>query len=400
MASHGINTQRFVVASNREEALAGVSHLNVPEYVVKAQVLTGGRGKGTLSSGLRGGVHLTRQREEVGRLVDLMVGHRLVTHQTDARGVPVHKVMIAEAKDLAMETYFAILLDRTAGGLVMMGSPKGGMDIEAVAQQSPHLIYKQIIGLDGPTEEQLKQMAFDLGFGRFDASAVQQAMEQMHRLHSLFRTVDATLLEVNPFGITLQGEVLCFDAKLNFDDNAAFRQPVLFNQADTVCTNVRELEAQMHNLNYIGMEGDVGCLVNGAGLAMATMDILALHGGSPANFLDVGGSAQPDQIAAAFSLLLRDEQVKSIFVNIFGGIMRCDLVAEGILQAVTASHVSRSVPLIVRLAGTNAAIAKERLIKDYPSQVLIFDDLDQAAKQAVAATVESSVPVERLVLDT
>lgn len=392
MATHGINTQRFVVASSRAEALAGVARLGVPEYVVKAQVLAGGRGKGTLSSGLQGGVHLAREGEEVGRLVELMVGHRLVTHQTDARGVPVHKVMIAEAKDLAMETYLAILLDRTAGGLVMVGSPQGGMDIEAVAQHSPHLIFKQIIDVAGPTEEQLRQMALNLGFQRLTEPVVEQAMEQMRRLHALFMAVDATLLEVNPFGVTPQGEVLCFDAKLNFDDNAAFRQAALFSQADSSDVDVRERKAQAHHLNYIGMEGNVGCLVNGAGLAMATMDILALHGGSPANFLDVGGSAQPDQISTAFSLLLDDDQVQSIFVNIFGGIVRCDLIAEGILRAVRSERVLRPVPLVVRLAGTNEQMAKERLRQEYPHQVLIYDDLDQAAQQAVAAAAQSTGP--------
>jgi succinyl-CoA synthetase beta subunit len=211
-------------------------------------------------------------------------------------------------------------------------------------------------------------------------------MDQMERLYKLFCAVDATQVEINPFGLTPDGEVLCFDAKINFDDNAAYRQKTLFALSDPTEMDPRELAASHHNLNYIGMDGNIGCLVNGAGLAMATMDILNLHGGKPANFLDVGGGAQPNQIAAAYKLLLADENVQSIFVNIFGGIMRCDLIAEGILQAVKKGNkegVLRTVPLVVRLAGTNDVMAREMLLKDYPNVVHVFTDLDKAAQEAV-----------------
>lgn len=319
-----------------------------------------------------------------------MVGHRLVTHQTSREGVLVQKVMIAEAKDLLEEKYFAILLDRLADGPVMIGSPRGGVDIEAVADETPELIFTESINdiRTGPSEEQLAKMATNLGFSN---STRLEAIEQMRRLWTLFRTVDATQVEINPLGVTPDGEVLCFDAKINFDDNAAFRQQHIFSQADLNEADPRELEAVRHNLNYIGMEGSVGCLVNGAGLAMATMDLLNIHGASPANFLDVGGSAQPAQIAAAFRILLSDPNVRSIFVNIFGGIMRCDLIAEGIIKAVQEGGPDqRQVPLVVRLQGTNDQLARKILKERYPEKVLIFEDLDEAARSAVMLQGEKS----------
>lgn len=351
---------------------------------MKAQVLAGGRGKGYFSSGLCGGVQLTKDVKEAGQLVERMIGYQLVTNQTSKDGVKVQKVMIAEAKDLAHEAYFAIILDRTTGGPILIGSPKGGIDIEAVAESNPELIFKEPVDLDkGPTEGQLERMADNLGLNG-NPKVKQQAIDQMSRLFKLFTSVDATQIEINPFGVTPDNEVLCFDAKINFDDNAAFRQKSIFSQQDNSSADQRELIAQEHQLNYIGMEGNIGCLVNGAGLAMATMDILKLYGGSPANFLDVGGGAQPNQIATAYKLLVDDENVKSIFVNIFGGIMRCDLIAEGILQAVKDPKI-RSVPLVIRLAGTNDKIAKDRLISEYPGRVQVFDDLDKAAEKAVLA---------------
>jgi succinyl-CoA synthetase beta subunit len=379
MSRFGINTQRFTVAETSSEAIIRARILNASEFVVKAQVLAGGRGKGSFTSGLRGGVQLTKDVDVVGELVGRMVGHRLVTHQTTSDGVLVRKVMIAEAKDPVKEAYFAIVLDRSAGGVCLVGSPRGGVDIESVAAVTPELIFKEAVGPEGPNSLQLAWMAEKLGFS---GDSKDSAIEQMKRLYQLFMTVDATQVEVNPFGMTPTGEILCFDAKITFDDNAAYRQPTIFALEDQHDIDPREAAAQTHSLSYIGMSGDIGCLVNGAGLAMATMDILALHGGQPANFLDVGGGAQPAQIAAAFKLLLADEAVKSIFVNIFGGIMRCDLIAEGILQAVADKQL-RSVPLVVRLAGTNDAIAKERLLREYPNAVQVFDDLDTAAQTAV-----------------
>lgn len=389
MNAFGVNTQRFVLAENAGDAANVTSDLKWSEYVVKAQILAGGRGKGTFSSGLRGGVKLTRNTEDIGPLVEQMVGHRLVTHQTGREGVLVRKVMIAEAKDLKKETYFAIVLDRAAGGPVLVASAQGGVDIEAVAKDHPDAILTLPVASfeEGPSVEQLGQLVSFLGLTETPEIA-QQAKDQICRLYQLFRKVDATQVEINPFGLTPEGEVLCFDAKINFDDNAAFRQAAVFAQADTAEMDPRELEAAKLSLNYIGMEGSIGCLVNGAGLAMATMDILHLHGGAPANFLDVGGSANVDQIAAAYQLLLQDTRVRSIFVNIFGGIMRCDLIAEGILKAVAATP-SSVVPLVIRLAGTNAEMAKERLQSEYPKEVFFCDDLDLAAANAVRLTQSS-----------
>jgi len=355
--------------------------------VVKAQVLAGGRGKGVFSSGLKGGVQLTKKVEEVGKFVELMVGHRLVTHQTGPEGAMVRKIMVAEAKDLARETYVAIILDRKVGGPVLMGSPKGGVDIEAVAETTPELIFREDISSNGPSEEQLARMVDNLGLAS-DENVKEQAIDQLKRLYRLFCTVDATQVEVNPFGVTPEGEVICFDAKINFDDNAAFRQKEIFARADKEEGDPRERLAEEQSLNYIGLEGNVGCLVNGAGLAMATMDLLRVHGGEPANFLDVGGTATTEQISKAFSLLLDDGRVKSIFVNIFGGIVKCDSIAEGILRAVEGRMGDKRVPLVIRLAGTNGEIARQMLMEKYPGRVKIFnmEDLDEAAKAAVQAT--------------
>lgn len=390
MASFGVNTQPFVVADTAEAAQQLTQGRLAPgEWVVKAQVLAGGRGKGRLSSGLQGGVHLTRSLSEVGRLAGDMLGHRLITHQTGPDGVPVRRVMIAEARDLAEEKYFAILLDRSLGGVVMVASPHGGMDIEAVAAASPSAILKvPISSATGPTGEQLDQLIHHLAL---PAALAEQAREQMRRLYRLFTSLDATQIEVNPLGITPQDEVLCFDAKITFDENAAFRhQPLLaeIGAEHQLDADPREAQAAAHALNYIGLDGHIGCLVNGAGLAMATMDLLALHGGRPANFLDVGGSAQPDAIAAAFRILLDDARVRAVFVNIFGGIMRCDLIAEGILRAVRDDRRAAEgavPPLVVRLAGTNEQMAKEQLRAHYPAPITVLDDLDQAARQAVVA---------------
>lgn len=376
--------------------------LDAAEYVIKAQVLAGGRGKGVFSSGLRGGVQLTRDPERIASLSQQMIGHRLVTHQTGPDGVLVKRIMIAEAKDLAQETYFAIVLDRSVGGPVLVGSPLGGVDIEGVAAEQPQMIFKERINPRvGPTSQQLERLARSMRLAASPA-ILEQATNQMARLYQLFTATDATQVEVNPLGVTPTGEVLCFDAKINFDDNAAYRQPQLFSQQQRDQADLeeggdkREARAAAHNFNYVPLDGSIGCLVNGAGLAMATMDILQLHGGAPANFLDVGGASQhPDQIAAAFRLLLEDEGVKSIFVNIFGGIVRCDLIAEGILQAVkegrpgetSISSLRCTVPLVIRLAGTNEEAARVRLMKEYPGPIEIYPDLDAAAKAAVAQTL-------------
>ncbi|KAK3739492.1 hypothetical protein RRG08_066820 [Elysia crispata] len=380
MADGGINVQLFEVVSNEQEAASVASKLKVEEYVVKAQILAGGRGKGTFDTGFKGGVHLTKEPMKVKSLVDNMLGKKLTTKQTPKGGVQVTKVMVAEALDIERETYFAILMDRSHGGPVMVGSPKGGMDIEEVAAKEPEAIFTVPVDiLEGIKQDQVMFMAEKLGF---TGSKQTEAAEQMRRLYELFLRVDATQVEINPLGETPKGRVVCFDAKINFDDNAEFRQKSVFAMDDMAESDPREVEASRHNLNYIGMDGNIACLVNGAGLAMATMDIIHLHGGSPANFLDVGGSVTEEQVFHAFKLLTQDSQVKAILVNIFGGIVNCATIANGITNA--CKSINLSLPLIVRLEGTNVEEAK-KILAESNLPISSASDLDDAAKKAVAS---------------
>lgn len=398
MSEYGINTQRFRVISDPTEALDAANDLRKPslcnnivfifeeaeEIVVKAQVLAGGRGKGHFSSGLQGGVQLSRDPVRVAALTEQMLGHRIYTHQTGPDGLPVHRVMLAEAKDIVRETYLAILLDRTAGGPVFVGSPAGGMDIEAVAATNPEALHQLVVTRpDGPSKEELAAFALKLGFTETEGT-LHAAVEQMARLWRLFCGVDALQVEINPLGVTSDGQVLCVDAKIVFDEHAAFRQQRLFSQASSqqaVDDDVREIEARKHGLSYIGLDGNIGCLVNGAGLAMATMDLIRMNGGSPANFLDVGGSATAEQILAAMRLLNSDPRVQAILVNIFGGIMRCDTIAAGLIKARDEGLLG-SKPLVVRLAGTRAQEALD-LLAQAGFNARLHADLDEAAEAAV-----------------
>lgn len=305
-----------------------------------------------------------------------MLGHKLVTKQTPAEGVPVNKLLICESLNFTKEMYFAILLDRAAQGPVIVASPKGGMDIEEVAHSTPDLIYKEAIDIQkGPQPEQTKRLAQQLGF-----TNITQAQEQMKNLYELFVKSDATQVEINPFVETDTKQVVCIDAKINFDDNANFRQKEIFEFRDTTEEDPREVKASEYNLNYIGMNGSIGCMVNGAGLAMATMDIIKLYKGEPANFLDVGGGANTKQITEAFKIISSDPQVKAILVNIFGGIMRCDVIAEGIVQAL--KEVKLNMPLVVRLEGTNVDLGKN-ILKQSGYNIVTADNLDDAAQKAV-----------------
>ncbi|ESO94729.1 hypothetical protein LOTGIDRAFT_203895 [Lottia gigantea] len=378
MAENGINVQKFKVASTKKEAAEIPPSLNVDEYVVKAQILAGGRGKGTFSNGFKGGVHLTKDKSELCELVEKMLGQSLITKQTPTEGVKVSKVMVAEALDIARETYFAILMDRKHNGPVMVGSPQGGMDIEDVAEKNPEAIFTEPIDIfTGVTTEQAQTMAHNLGF---QGEKRNEAADQIQKLYKLFEKVDATQVEINPFGETDTGRVICFDAKINFDDNAAFRQTEVFAMDDMAESDPREVEAAKSNLNYIGMDGNIACLVNGAGLAMATMDIIKLHGGSPANFLDVGGNVTEQQVYNAFKLLTADKQVKAILVNIFGGIVNCATIANGITNA--CKSINLKLPLIVRLEGTNVDEAK-RILQESKLPIVSAANLDDGAKKAV-----------------
>ncbi|GFT52458.1 succinate--CoA ligase subunit beta, mitochondrial [Nephila pilipes] len=380
MQEHGINVQNFRIASNVNEAEEVAHSFHVDEYVIKAQILAGGRGKGTFSSGLLGGVQLTKDPKEVPKFANNMLGYNLVTKQTGKNGVKVNKIMIAEAVDIARETYLAILMDRESGGPVIVASPAGGVDIEQVAKETPDLIYKEVIDITrGITDSQARSIAEKL---KFEKDLLHEAAQQIKKLYELFIKVDATQIEINPFGETKDNRVLCFDAKLNFDDNAEFRQKKIFELDDHSESDPREVDAAKFHLNYIGMEGNIACMVNGAGLAMATMDIIHIYGGRPANFLDVGGMVQEEQVYQAFRILTSDSNVKAVLVNIFGGIVNCAIIARGITNA--CRNIQLKVPLVVRLEGTNVDEAKA-ILANSGLPIVTASDLDDAAKKAVAS---------------
>lgn len=309
-----------------------------------------------------------------------MLGYNLITKQTPPNGVTVQKIMIAESIDIKRETYVSIVMDRDSGGPVFVVSPKGGVDIEKVAEEDPNAIFKEVVDITkGPQKEQLERLARSL---EFKENQISDVADQLDKLYKLFIGLDATQVEINPFAETPEGKVYCVDAKINFDDNAMFRHPDVYEMRDTAEEDPRELEAQKHNLNYVAMDGTIGCMVNGAGLAMATMDIIKLNNGEPANFLDVGGSANEQQVTEAFKIITSDKQVKAVLVNIFGGIMKCDTIAKGIVAA--AKSINLQIPLIVRLQGTNVDKGK-KILEESGINIVTANDLDDAAKKAVQA---------------
>lgn len=382
MDKYGVTIQPFLVATSgsdaAEKARIMLTERGAEEIVLKAQILAGGRGKGTFSSGLQGGVKLSKEPGEIGSLTEKMIGYNLVTKQTTAEGSLVSNVMVAKALNIVKETYLAIVLDRSYGGPVIVASPDGGVDIEEVAEKTPERVHKIPVDIfTGISEDAAVDLARKL---EFEGDAVLQAAAEIRKLYELFIAVDATQVEVNPFGLTDKNEVVCFDAKINFDDNAQFRQKEIFAMEDTSDNDPRELEAAEHDLNYIAMEGNIACLVNGAGLAMATMDIIQLHGGSPANFLDVGGKVQESQVEKAFNILTKDPSVKAIFVNIFGGIVDCKVIASGIVNACNATKLE--LPLVVRLKGSNMEAARE-LLAQSGLHIKAYDQFNEAARAAV-----------------
>lgn len=375
-----VTVQKFRVASNSQDAEAIPKQFPCKEYVIKAQVLAGGRGKGHFDNGFKGGVHLTKDPAKVSELVNAMIGHRLITKQTPKEGIPVSKVMVAEAIDITRETYFCILMDRESNGPVLVASPDGGVDIEEVAEKTPDRIKKIPVDIHtGVTDEIANEIAKFLGF---EGALGKQCAEQVKRLYKLFIDVDCLQLEVNPLAETPEGVIYTADAKLGFDDNAKFRQKAVFDMEDTTESDPREVEATSFNLNYVQMDGNIGCLVNGAGLAMATMDIIKLYGGEPANFLDVGGSVQEHQVKEAFRIISGDDRVKAILVNVFGGIVNCATIANGVVNACKA--LGLHLPLVVRLEGTNVEAAK-KILADSGLPIQSATDLDDAAKKAVAS---------------
>ena len=375
-----VATTRGRVAATLDEAEQIARELGDIDIVVKAQIHAGGRGKGSFKNGFKGGVHVRKTPDEVRDVAAKMLGQILVTHQTGPAGRLVNKVLVAESADIAREIYFAVLLDRATAAPLIVASTEGGVEIEAVAAKSPEKIIREPIDpLAGLQPYQARKLASQLGF---ESSQLKNASKLFEGLYRTFIAYDCSMVEVNPLVVTNKGEVLALDAKFNFDDNALYRHPEIAAMRDVAEEDPREVEASKHGLNYIGLDGDIACLVNGAGLAMATMDIIKFYGGEPANFLDVGGGATEEQVTEAFKILIADKHVKAILVNIFGGIMKVDIIAQGIINA--AKSIKLSVPLIVRLEGTNVEKGKQ-LLKESGVALIAADDLADAAQKAVAA---------------
>ena len=376
----GVATTRGRAASTPEEAEAIARELGNVDLAVKAQIHAGGRGKGTFANGFKGGVHIVKSAKEVREVANKMLGQTLVTHQTGPHGRVVNRVLVVEAVQIAREIYFAILRDRALAAPLIVASTEGGVEIETVAAKSPEKIIREPIdSLAGLQPFQTRKLAKRLAFESAQLKAASKVFDGLFRT---FIACDCSLVEVNPLVVTTRGEVLALDAKLDFDDNALYRHPEIVAMRDVAEEDPREVEASKHGLNYIGLDGNIACLVNGAGLAMATMDIIKFYGGSPANFLDVGGGATEEQVTEAFKVLIADKNVQAILVNIFGGIMRCDVIAQGLINA--AKTVKLSVPLVVRLEGTNVDAGK-KMIKDSGLVVIAADDLADAAQKVVAA---------------
>lgn len=377
MSQYGINVPPGIPAKTPEEVSKAAAELKDADgmVVVKSQILAGGRGLGTFASGLQGGVHIIKA-DEAAELASKMLGGTLITKQTGPKGKPVNTLLVAQRMKFKREMYFAILLDRKTSGPVMIGCSEGGTSIEDLAERFPDKIIRVPIDIkQGISDDDANRMVEGLGVTT-DRKA---AAEQIKSLYKLFIEKDCTMVEINPLAET-DTELVAADAKLGFDDNASFRQKELFGKRDQTQEDSREVAAAEYDLNYIGLDGDIGCMVNGAGLAMATMDIIKMHGGSPANFLDVGGNASEEQVVAAFKILTSDSQVKAILVNIFGGIMRCDVIASGIVNA--AKQVGVTVPLIVRLEGTNVEEGK-KILRNSDVKIISASDLDDAATKAV-----------------
>jgi len=383
----GVATPPGRAASTAAEAEQAARDLGPGELVVKAQVHAGGRGKGTFTNGFKGGVHLCKSPDEAREIASKMLGQTLVTHQTGPAGRVVNRVLVTRSVEIAREIYFAILLDRATAAPVIVASTEGGVEIEAVAAKSPEKILREKVDpLAGLQTYQSRKLGRQLGFESSQLKAVVKLFEGLYRT---FVTCDCSMVEVNPLVVTPTGEVLALDAKFNFDDNALYRHPEIVALRDVAEEDPREVEASEHELNYIGLDGDIACLVNGAGLAMATMDIIKYHGGSPANFLDIGGAAEEEQVTEAFKILASDAHVKAILVNIFGGIIRCDVIAQGIISAVKTVHLR--VPLVVRLEGTNVKEGK-KLLAQSGLAVITADDLKDAARKSVEAAAGAVPP--------
>ncbi|MEN0058047.1 MAG: ADP-forming succinate--CoA ligase subunit beta [Bdellovibrio sp.] len=373
LSKFGVATLKGKVAHSPEEAVAAAKEIGGALWVVKAQIHAGGRGKG-------GGVKIAKSLEEVGELAKKMIGMTLVTHQTGPEGKVVQKVFIEQGCNIAKEYYVACLIDRATGRAAMMASSEGGMDIEEVAEKNPDAIKK--VDIDptvGLAPFQARELAFQIGMA---PEIVNKAVKFFTGLYNAFITTDCSIAEINPLVVTKEGEVLCLDAKMNFDSNALYRHQDIVEMRDLNEEEPSEIEASKYDLAFIKLDGNIGCLVNGAGLAMSTLDIIKLHGASPANFLDVGGGANKEKVTAAFKIILKDPNVKGILVNIFGGIMKCDIIADGVISA--SKELGLKVPLVVRLEGTNVELGK-KMLRESGLNITPADDLTDAAKKIVAA---------------
>ncbi len=370
---YGVPTPRGIPAFSVDEAVGAAKALGGPVWVVKAQIHAGGRGKG-------GGVKLARSLDEVRSLAMKMLGMTLVTHQTGPQGRLVRRLLIEEGADIRSELYAALVVDRAQQKVVLMASSEGGMDIEEVAAKTPEKIHRVAIDpVAGLSDTQAGEVARRIGV---PDALVPQARDLFKALYKVFDETDCSLVEVNPLIVTGDGRVVALDAKLNFDSNALYRHPDIVAMRDLDEEDPAEVEASKYDLSYISLDGDIGCLVNGAGLAMATMDTIKLFGGSPANFLDVGGGATTEKVTEAFKIMLRNPGLKAILVNIFGGIMRCDVIAEGVVAA--AKQVGLKVPLVVRLEGTNVDIGK-KILAESGLPIISASNMGEAAEKVVAA---------------
>ena len=383
LRSYGAPVSDGRVVLKSEDAKTAAGELDGPLWVVKAQIHAGGRGKGSFKeadAGDKGGVRLTKSVEEAAEEAKKMLGRTLVTHQSGAAGKQVNRIYIEDGSGIETELYLAILVDRQTSRISFVSSTEGGMDIEEVAASTPEKILT--FSVDPATGYQAfhgRRIAFSLGL---KGAQIKQCVALMGTLYKLFVEKDMEMLEINPLIVSDKGDLKCLDAKMGFDGNAVYRHPDIAELRDTTEEDPKELEASKYDLNYIALDGEIGCMVNGAGLAMATMDIIKLYGAEPANFLDVGGGATKEKVTEAFKIITSDPQVKGILVNIFGGIMRCDVIAEGVVSAV--KEVGLKVPLVVRLEGTNVEEGK-KIINDSDVDVIAADDLKDGAQKIVKA---------------
>ncbi|MBG58288.1 ADP-forming succinate--CoA ligase subunit beta [uncultured Porticoccus sp.] len=372
-AEYGLPVSEGIAAETVKEAVAAADVIGGDRWVVKAQVHAGGRGKA-------GGVKLVTSRAEIEAFAREWLGNRLVTYQTDSNGQPVSRILVESVTNIAQELYLGAVIDRSTRRVVFMASTEGGVEIEKVAEETPEKILKAIIDpLTGAQPYQARELGFKLGL---NAEQIKQFSKLFLGLSKLFHDYDLALLEINPLVITEEGSLHCLDGKINIDSNAMYRQKKLQGMHDPSQEDAREAHAARWDLNYVALDGNIGCMVNGAGLAMGTMDIVKLHGGQPANFLDVGGGATKERVVEAFKIILSDDKVEAVLINIFGGIVRCDLIAEGVIGAV--EEVGVKVPVVVRLEGNNAELGS-KLLADSGLNIIAATSLTDAAEQVVKA---------------